>query len=399
MWNFSRDSSNKLQKINWTFENVTNSGVHALHWYPASFVSAIPGALIPYLTSLNDLVVDPFMGSGTTGVEAQRLGRRFAGVDTNPVSVLMTECKLMFPARDVLAKTNIKVLREIKLLLMQPRRVSHLQANHPAVAWYHPKTLSDLEKLYDLILRTTPVSMQKLLFCVFSGLLIKCTSQQNHWGWVCDNVTPKTLIPIDALSLFSAAWSATVDAFCSYEKEVRIHNPGTSVCNLRDRCKPMLGDAVNFLASLDAESVDCIITSPPYFGVADYVKAHRLTFQWVAEGDLEWFQGNRDTFEALRRTEMGARSFRHRESAYSDYVNYMKAFIGQARRTLKSGRAFALIFGASTNRASPLSEIKEIIRNEGFEELLEVPRSIPLNRRRLMAHVRGETIMLFRCAV
>lgn len=31
-----------------------------------------------------DLVVDPFLGSGTTAVVARRLGRRFAGVDLNP---------------------------------------------------------------------------------------------------------------------------------------------------------------------------------------------------------------------------------------------------------------------------------------------------------------------------
>ena len=31
-----------------------------------------------------DLVVDPFLGSGTTAVVAQRLGRRFGGVDLNP---------------------------------------------------------------------------------------------------------------------------------------------------------------------------------------------------------------------------------------------------------------------------------------------------------------------------
>ncbi len=39
---------------------------------------------ITLLTNPGDLVFDPFMGSGTTGVAAQRLGRNFIGCEVNP---------------------------------------------------------------------------------------------------------------------------------------------------------------------------------------------------------------------------------------------------------------------------------------------------------------------------
>jgi len=41
-----------------------------------------------------DLVVDPFLGSGTTAVVAKRLGRRFAGVDLNPEYVRLAMKRL-----------------------------------------------------------------------------------------------------------------------------------------------------------------------------------------------------------------------------------------------------------------------------------------------------------------
>ena len=42
---------------------------------------ALPAHFIELHSQPGDLVVDPFMGSGTTGVAAIRLGRRFIGVE------------------------------------------------------------------------------------------------------------------------------------------------------------------------------------------------------------------------------------------------------------------------------------------------------------------------------
>lgn len=41
--------------------------------------------LVEDFTNPGDLILDPFMGSGTTGVACVRLGRRFIGIEINPV--------------------------------------------------------------------------------------------------------------------------------------------------------------------------------------------------------------------------------------------------------------------------------------------------------------------------
>ena len=49
--------------------------------HPCQFPVAIPQRLIKALTNENGLVLDPFMGSGTTGVAAMMEGRRFIGAE------------------------------------------------------------------------------------------------------------------------------------------------------------------------------------------------------------------------------------------------------------------------------------------------------------------------------
>lgn len=64
----------------WEIPNVKAKHVEkTIH--PCQFPVAIPQRLIRALTSEGDLVIDPFMGSGTTGVSAVLEDRRFAGAE------------------------------------------------------------------------------------------------------------------------------------------------------------------------------------------------------------------------------------------------------------------------------------------------------------------------------
>ncbi len=59
--------------------------------HPAPFPVALPLRLIELYTYRGDLVLDPFMGSGTTAVAAIRSGRSFVGFDTDEGYVQMAE--------------------------------------------------------------------------------------------------------------------------------------------------------------------------------------------------------------------------------------------------------------------------------------------------------------------
>lgn len=66
--------------------DVIETPVESLKGCPhrAVFPEAVVTEFIHLLTSPGDVVLDPFLGSGTTAVAAKKLGRRYVGIDINP---------------------------------------------------------------------------------------------------------------------------------------------------------------------------------------------------------------------------------------------------------------------------------------------------------------------------
>jgi site-specific DNA-methyltransferase (adenine-specific) len=63
--------------------------------YPAEKPAAVSEILIGQSSEPGEIVADPFMGSGSVGVGAARLGRRFLGTDVNPEAVRLSERRLL----------------------------------------------------------------------------------------------------------------------------------------------------------------------------------------------------------------------------------------------------------------------------------------------------------------
>ena len=107
---------------------------HSLHEisYRACFKPQLPGFFIEYLTQAGDAVYDPFMGRGTTPVQAALMGRRPIGNDVNPLSVLLTRPRL-----------NPPTLAEVAARLEQGAwdREVHEPIGFDLLAFYSPTTL------------------------------------------------------------------------------------------------------------------------------------------------------------------------------------------------------------------------------------------------------------------
>ena len=66
---------------------------HAFYRYPARFSPTFAGAAIEAFSMPGQLVLDPFMGGGTTIVEAVARGRQAIGNDLNSLALFVTRVK------------------------------------------------------------------------------------------------------------------------------------------------------------------------------------------------------------------------------------------------------------------------------------------------------------------
>jgi site-specific DNA-methyltransferase (adenine-specific) len=68
--------------------------------HPAPFPVELPRRFIELYTYVGDLVLDPFIGSGTTAVAALRSDRRFVGYETNVEYVDIANRRIELERRD-----------------------------------------------------------------------------------------------------------------------------------------------------------------------------------------------------------------------------------------------------------------------------------------------------------
>jgi DNA modification methylase len=74
-------------------EKPVSGSTHTFYRYPARFSPEFAREVVRHFSDTGDLVVDPFMGGGTSAVEALAEGRRFVGNDINQLAHFVSSVK------------------------------------------------------------------------------------------------------------------------------------------------------------------------------------------------------------------------------------------------------------------------------------------------------------------
>src|ERR1700687_4249194 len=166
-----------LGRVDWNFPRAGTwaSALHSLHWFPGNFIPQIPSYLIQLLSVEGSIVVDPFCGSCTTGVEATLLNRVAWMSDFSPVSDFISRAKLSL-LTDEAARGALGTLEFPPLLTgstLPPRQGDNLAQ---LSRWFHPDTLDQLARVWNFITDHTDQRIRNQLKMLFSDTLFACAS-------------------------------------------------------------------------------------------------------------------------------------------------------------------------------------------------------------------------------
>jgi len=131
---------NKYINEFWTAKQRQANSIHEVS-YRACFKPQLPRFFITNLTKENDYIYDPFLGRGTTIIEAGLLNRQVIGNDINPLSRILSEPRFLVP----------NVFNLIKYLEQIPFQ-KNLKADIDLSMFYHLDTESEIVSLRNYLL-------------------------------------------------------------------------------------------------------------------------------------------------------------------------------------------------------------------------------------------------------
>lgn len=268
----------------WSFKDLsrlqTSYITHDYHRYPAKFIPQLASRIIKENSDVGDLVCDPFMGSGTTLIEAIVNGRLVYGTDINPVSVLISKAKttaieplfLQQQVSSLLAKIKSGIANRYGQMLLMTDSFDVKIPNHKRLDyWFPEKQKNDLATIVSIINTIDDERVRIFSLCAFSNILKGCSN------WMMKSVKPtrdKRKIIADAYKSFFFQIRKMV------VKNEKFWNmlAGKEISSVVDNT-----DARKMKISNDSATL--IVTSPPYVTSYEYADLHQLTAIWLGYAD------------------------------------------------------------------------------------------------------------------
>lgn len=250
----------------WTAQQRRGHSLHEIS-YRACFKPQLPRFFIERLTTQEDAVYDPFMGRGTTLLEAALLGRRPLGSDANPLSVVLVAPRLNPPRLGRVAER----LRKIDFLHSESEPTELL-------TFYHPETLREICGLREYLLRR---GHDRTLDHVDAW--IRMVAVNRLTGHSPGFFSVYTLPPNQAVSVESQRRinqrrdqrppRRSVPELILRKSESILSDCDEATRNVLHRsCKDvlLLSKESSSTPEIETSSISLVVTSPPFLDIVDY---------------------------------------------------------------------------------------------------------------------------------
>ena len=378
----------KVDKTNWEAEDQeTRYLSHSIHRYSGKFIPFIARSVIELVSQEGETILDPYMGSGTTVLEALLLKRIALGVDMNPLGVLISKVK----TTPVNTNQLHKVLDDFHYLCnkLNPTLNQGLLFNNHNNAidsifnsyleddrwndpwykkWFNDGVRRQLIILSQFIDAINNPDIQNIAKVSFSDILRRCSNaHQGYPNVMFDKNHQERPLPS---SLFIKRLNEIAQSLVEMSEALRHLNKAI----IKE------GDATN-LSFIKCNSIDAIVTHPPYIGSVPYAEYGVLSLTWLGHDSKELDKiltgGKRQTCDVVERFELG-----------------FNRMIKESFRVLKNNSILFMLVGNPLVKGKriDLSEMSSrLAKKEGFALVAQAFRS-GVNRR---ANKMGKESLLF----
>lgn len=251
-------------------------GIHNLHAFPAKYPPALPRLFIEHLTQPGEVVLDPMVGSGTTVLEAVRMGRIGIGSDIDPLALLLSRVKTTPPDLARAFQSGLSVCNRAYIALEKERSCiqEEIQRRFDERTrdflnyWFASETQDELMALLLQIETERDAAVRQFLHLCFSSIIV---TKSGGVSLATDlaHTRPHRVegkVPRSAIEEFGKRVRKNV---ASLEQAGRYVQQAAILC-ADARALP-----------LRENSVHLIVTSPPYAANAiDYMRAHKFSLVW-----------------------------------------------------------------------------------------------------------------------
>lgn len=318
---------------------------HNYYRYPARFPPRFAREAILAFSERNDVVLDPFMGGGTTAVESLNLGRRFLGSDINPLAAFVSRVKTT-----ALTEEDVLSLLDWVNQLQRSPRAGRTPAQGGLAANVPYQFRKRIEALLDSIAGLKNGRQRNFARCS-----ILKTAQ-----WALDN---RRQLP--RMRAFDTMHRHNVIQML--EASFRGHTSpsktgGHATSHSKILCRRAAGIESDHRLPRDWLPVKLVLTSPPYPGV------HVLYHRWQVEGRREtpgpyWIVGREDGHASSHYT-MGPRY----APDLSPYLNSIQSSFRSIAALMDDRSLIVQLLGFS-NPENQLKPVLRALEAAGLEEI------------------------------
>lgn len=361
-----------IDEVDWDFSDRSNRrDIHYIHPYPAKFIADIPRELINILgIKKGTAILDPFCGSGTTLVEANKKGIPVVGVDLNPIACLVSRVKtsristgFVKCAEQCVEQAKIKKICEV----MEIKNVDH---------WFKQDVQEGIQSLIEEIDSLDNDNEKEALKVCLSSIIVRVSNQDSDTRYA---AVKKNVSKDDVYKLFLEA--------CNNLAKIK----ETQLINDSD-VKIINKNVLNITKEDIGKEIGLVITSPPYPNAYEYWLYHKYRMWWLGYDA-----------EAVKKEEIGARAHYYKKNSQTpeDFKMQMDILFNTLNEVVVKGGYICVVIGRSIIHGEVIdnaSMIEEIADKYKMTMVSNITREIASSRKSFnLAHakIKKESLLIF----